>query len=101
MPGLPPAMQSVMDAEPYPDLKYVMGGAEVLPPELVNKWNLPGRAYLNLYGPTECAIGQTQYEVEHVECKTPPPIGRPQLNRQVYVVDRWDNLVPRASTVSC
>jgi amino acid adenylation domain-containing protein len=93
--GLPPSMQSVMDAEPYPALKYVMGGAEVLPPELVNKWNLPGRKYLNLYGPTECAIGQTEYEVEHIEWKTPPPIGRPQLNRQVYVVDRWSNLVPK------
>ncbi|MFJ6217105.1 amino acid adenylation domain-containing protein [Streptomyces sp. NPDC092296] len=93
--GLPPAMQSVMDPEPYPDLKYVMGGAEVLPPELVNKWNLPGRKYLNLYGPTECAIGQTEYEVEHIEWQTPPPIGRPQLNRQVYIVDRSNNLVPK------
>ena len=93
--SLPPAMQSLMDAEPYPDLKYFMGGAEVLPPELVNKWNLPGRRYLNLYGPTECAIGQTHYEIEHVEWKAPPPIGRPQLNRQVYIVDRWNNLVPK------
>ncbi|MDY7086570.1 MAG: amino acid adenylation domain-containing protein, partial [Actinomycetota bacterium] len=93
--GLPPAMQSVMEAEPYPDLRYIMGGAEVLPPDLVNKWNLPGRRYLNLYGPTECAIGQTSYEVEHIEWKTPPPIGRPQLNRQVYIVDRWNNLVPK------
>ena len=93
--GLPPAMQSVMEAEPYPDLKYVMGGAEVLPPELVNKWNLPHRTYLNLYGPTECAIGQTHYVVPHIVWKTPPPIGRPQLNRQVYIVDRWNNLVPR------
>lgn len=93
--GLPPAMQSVLDPEPYPALKYVMGGAEVLPPDLVNKWNVPGRRYLNLYGPTECAIGQTDYEVEHVEWKVPPPIGRPQLNRQVYVVDQWNNLVPK------
>ncbi|WNV87076.1 amino acid adenylation domain-containing protein [Umezawaea sp. Da 62-37] len=93
--GLPPAMQSVMEPGPYPDLKYVMGGAEVLPPELVNKWNLPGRKYLNLYGPTECAIGQTQYEVEQIEWRTPPPIGRPQLNRQVYIVDRFDRLVPK------
>lgn len=93
--GLPPAMQSVMEPEPYPALKYVMGGAEVLPPELVNKWNLPGRKYLNLYGPTECAIGQTEYHVEQIKWTTPPPIGRPQLNRQVYIVDRHNNLVPQ------
>lgn len=93
--ALPLAMQSLMEAEPYPALKYVMGGAELLDPALVNKWNLPGRKFLNLYGPTECAIGQTEYEVEHIEWKTPPPIGRPQLNRQVYIVDRWNNLVPK------
>jgi amino acid adenylation domain-containing protein len=93
--ALPLAMQSLMDPAPYPALKYVMGGAELLDPVLVNKWNLPGRKFLNLYGPTECAIGQTEYEVEHIEWTTPPPIGHPQLNRQVYIVDRWNNLVPR------
>jgi amino acid adenylation domain-containing protein len=93
--GLAPAYLSVMEAEPYPALKYVFGGAELYPPELVNKWNLPGRRFLNMYGPTECAIAQTEYECEHIEWKTPPPIGRPQLNRQVYVVDRGSNLVPK------
>lgn len=93
--GLPLAMQSVMDAEPYPDLRYIMGGAEVLQPEMVNKWNLPGRTYLNLYGPTEAVVAQTEYRVDHVEWTTPPPIGRPQPNRRVYVVDRRDNLVPK------
>ena len=40
--GLSPAMLSLVEAGPYPDLKYVMGGAEAVPAELVNKWNLPG-----------------------------------------------------------
>jgi amino acid adenylation domain-containing protein len=93
--GLPPAMQSVLDPEPYPDLKYIMGGAEVLPPELVNKWNLPGRTYLNLYGPTEAAIACTEYVCEHTVWRASPPIGRPEVNRHVYVVDRHGNLVPR------
>lgn len=93
--SLPLAMQSLMEAEPYPALRYFMGGAELLDPALVNKWNRPGRKFLNLYGPTECAIGQTEYEIEHVEWTTSPPIGRPQLNRRVYIVDRWNNLVPR------
>jgi amino acid adenylation domain-containing protein len=93
--GLPPAMLSVIDPDPYPDLKYVMGGAEVLPPELVNKWNLPGRRFVNLYGPTEAAIACTEYVCEHIEWQAPPPIGRPEVNRQAYVVDRWRNLAPR------
>jgi len=93
--GLPPAIQSVIDADAYPDLKYVMGGAEVLPPELVNKWNLPGRLYLNLYGPTEAAIACTEYVCPHIDWQVSPPIGRPHVNRQVYVVDSSFNLVPR------
>lgn len=93
--ALPLAMQSLLEAESFPALKYIVGGAEGLDPALVNKWNLPGRTFLNLYGPTECAIAQTEYKVDHFEWKTSPPIGRPHPNRQVYVVDRWDNLVPK------
>jgi len=93
--ALPLAMQSLLEADPLPALKYIVGGAEALDPALVNKWNLPGRTFLNLYGPTECAIAQTEYKVDHVEWRTSPPIGRPHPNRQVYVVDRWNNLVPR------
>ena len=93
--ALPLAMQSLLEADPLPALKYIVGGAEALDPALVNKWNLPGRTFLNLYGPTECAIAQAEYKVDHVEWKTSPPIGRPHPNRQLYVVDRWDNLVPK------
>lgn len=93
--ALPLAMQSLLDAGPFPALKYIVGGAEALDPALVNKWNQPGRTFLNLYGPTECAIAQTEYKVDHVEWATSPPIGRPHQNRRVYVVDRWNNLVPR------
>jgi amino acid adenylation domain-containing protein len=93
--ALPLAMQSLLEAESFPALKYIVGGAEGLDPVLVNKWNLPGRTFLNLYGPTECAIAQTEYKVDHFEWKTSPPIGRPHPNRQVYVVDRRDNLVPK------
>jgi amino acid adenylation domain-containing protein len=93
--ALPLAMQSLLDSESLPDLKYIVGGAEGLDPALVNKWNQPGRTFLNLYGPTECAVAQTEYKVDHVEWRTSPPIGRPHPNRQVYVVDRWDNLVPK------
>lgn len=93
--GLPPAMQSVLDPEPYPDLKFIMGGAEALPPDLVNKWNRPGRTYVNLYGPTEATVACTEYACEHLTWRRPPPIGRPHVNRQVYVVDKWGNLAPR------
>lgn len=93
--GLSPAMLSVVDAEPYPDLKYVMGGAEALPAELVNKWNVPGRRFVNLYGPTEASIACTEYECEHIEWQSSPPIGHAEVNRQLYIVDESGNLVPK------
>jgi amino acid adenylation domain-containing protein len=93
--GLPKAMLTVLPPEPYPALRYIMGGAELLPPELVNQWNLPGRTFLNLYGPTEATIACTEYVCEHKVWQTSPPIGRPHINRQVYVVDEHGNLVPR------
>jgi amino acid adenylation domain-containing protein len=93
--ALPLAMQSLLDSPSFPDLKYIVGGAEALDPVLVNKWNLPGRTFLNLYGPTECAIAQTEYKVDHIEWKTSPPIGYPHRNRQVYIVGRYNNLVPK------
>ncbi|MEZ0094091.1 non-ribosomal peptide synthetase, partial [Streptacidiphilus sp. EB129] len=93
--GLSPAMLSLVEPGPYPDLKYVMAGGEALPAEVVNTWNLPGRTFANLYGPTETAIACTEYRLEHTHWSSAPPIGRPQVNRQVYVVDQWQNLVPR------
>lgn len=93
--GLLPAMLSLLDAQPYPDLRFVMAGGDVLPAELVNKWNLPGRRFRNFYGPTEAAVACTDYECAHEEWTSPPPIGFPHPNRLFYVVDRHDNLVPR------
>ena len=93
--GLTPAILSVVEAEPYPHLRYIMSGADAVPAEMVNKWNLPGRRFVDLYGPTEAAVACTEYECEHVEWQTPPPIGHPEQNRLVYVVDRWGNLVPK------
>jgi acyl-coenzyme A synthetase/AMP-(fatty) acid ligase/acyl carrier protein len=92
--GFSPAMLALVEAEPYPDLRYVMNGGDALPAELVNKWNLPGRRMINLYGPTEAVIACTEYECEHKEWQKPPPIGSIQLNRQAYVVDEHGNLVP-------
>jgi amino acid adenylation domain-containing protein len=92
--GLPPAILSVVEAGPYPDLLGVMSGADAVPAEMVNKWNLPGRRFVDLYGPTEAAVACTEYVCEHVDWDTPPPIGFPEFNRLMYVVDQFGNLVP-------
>jgi amino acid adenylation domain-containing protein len=93
--GLMPALLALLEPEPYPHLRHLMAGGDVLVPELVNKWNLPGRLMVNMYGPTEAAIACAHHVCAHRTWTTVPPIGRPQHNRLLYVVDRWDNLVPR------
>jgi amino acid adenylation domain-containing protein len=92
--GMPPTMLSLVDAGPYPELRSVMSGGEAVAGDLVNKWNLAGRRFVNAYGPTEAAVACTDYECEHRAWQSVPPIGGPYLDRQLYVVDRWDNLVP-------
>ncbi len=46
-------------------------------------------ALLNLYGPTECTVAATTFDVPPAAgTAAPPPIGRPLWNERVYVVDR-------------
>ncbi|HLJ99327.1 MAG TPA: amino acid adenylation domain-containing protein [Streptosporangiaceae bacterium] len=92
--GAPPAMIALLDPEPYPCLRGMLVGGEAFSGELVNRWNLPGRLFLNAYGPTEATIGCAFYPCEHKEWAVSPPIGRAMPNRRVYLLDRWDNPVP-------
>src|SRR5215217_7678286 len=92
--GAPPAMLALVAPEPYPDLRGVLVGGEAFSGELVNRWNLPGRTFVNGYGPTEVTIGCTYYVCEHKAWTGSPPIGRAMPNRRAYVVDRWHNLAP-------
>ena len=75
--GGPPAMLAAIPQRPYPDLRYLVAGGEAFPGDLVNRWNTPGRRFINGYGPTEAAVACLYYECEHRECTSSPPIGRP------------------------
>ena len=90
-----PAMLALVDGGPYQDLRKIMAGGEAVPAEVVNKWNIAGRRLINVYGPTEAAVGCTSYECPHLEWRSAPPIGAPFPDRRMYVVDKWGNLLPR------
>jgi amino acid adenylation domain-containing protein len=92
--GAPPAMIALLDPEPYPCLRGMLVGGEAFSGDLVNRWNLPGRLFLNAYGPTEATIGCAFYPCEHKQWAASPPIGRAMPNRRVYLLDRWSNPVP-------
>ncbi|BCL17541.1 non-ribosomal peptide synthetase [Micromonospora sagamiensis] len=91
---IPPAMMALMESAPYPALRKIMVGGEAAPGDLVNRWNLPGRRMLNVYGPTEATVGCTSYECAHRTWRSSPPIGAPMLDRRVYVVDATGDLAP-------
>jgi amino acid adenylation domain-containing protein len=74
----------------------VIGGEKALAPKLA-AWNraVAGRAkLLNTYGPTEATITATTYEVPAEDSPDPLPIGRPNDNTTLYILDRHMQPVP-------
>jgi amino acid adenylation domain-containing protein len=87
---LPVAMLPLLAPDLLPSLRAVLTGAEAPGPEQVLRWTGPAddpyRTFWNLYGPTEACVHVTEF-VTRGEWHTPLPIGRPQANQRVYVVD--------------
>ena len=82
-------------------LRLVIIGGERALPELVSAWQKhvdPQVRLVNTYGPTESTIVATMYRVPGSAKAGPAlrevPIGRPIPNAQVYLLDRFLNVVP-------
>jgi fengycin family lipopeptide synthetase D len=80
--------------------EFIIGG-EVLPQDIVreffNKFTKNVSAIVNIYGPSECTVDSTLYEVttDNVrEFQDNVPIGTPMPNCRVYVLDCWKRLQP-------
>lgn len=68
-------------------LKRLMVGGEAFPPHLARDMlSLVDGAVMNMYGPTETTIWSTVHTLGQGD--EVPPLGRPLVNQQVYVVDR-------------
>ncbi|HEV2734418.1 MAG TPA: non-ribosomal peptide synthetase, partial [Longimicrobiaceae bacterium] len=87
----PSALAALPRAE-LPDLRVVLAGGEAVPAELVRRWG-PGRAFWNVYGPTENSV-RISFGVCRPEEHRIPPIGRPLANVRAYVLDRHLEPVP-------
>jgi non-ribosomal peptide synthetase component F len=68
-----PTMLTTM-TEAVPTLRQLVVSGEVCQPQLVERWAVPGRLMLNVYGPTEATVNTTA-----AVCKPGEPItiGRP------------------------
>ena len=78
-------------------INLVTFGGEAAGPEPVAAWRkkLNPRARLtNLYGPTEATVNCAYYEVRQEDRTGPVPVGEPQPNNRLYILDRHSNLCP-------
>ncbi|HEX8176352.1 MAG TPA: amino acid adenylation domain-containing protein, partial [Pyrinomonadaceae bacterium] len=88
----------VPDANPLPDLKFMLLAGEVLPVELARAWFRLFRVrppeLFNLYGPTESILA-TYYRVSEADSqKHLIPVGRAIAGRQILVLDQQKQLCP-------
>jgi amino acid adenylation domain-containing protein len=82
------ALRGGLDAHPVPSLRVVVFAGEVFPTKYLRRLMelMPGRRFLNLYGPTETNVC-TYFEVEHLPGgEAPIPIGRPIANTETFVM---------------
>ncbi|MFD6327862.1 amino acid adenylation domain-containing protein, partial [Streptomyces sp. NPDC058442] len=87
----PTALASVPAETPLPDFRSLVVGGDACSAELVARWS-SGRRMVNAYGPTESTIAATMSSPLSGELT--PPIGRPVVNTQVYVLDAGLRPVP-------
>ena len=83
-----------------PTLRLVITGGEKASKQLYQQWCervRPEVRWINSYGPTEATVSATMYEpaAEGFEWDQPEiPIGRPNSNVQIYILDSDRNPVP-------
>lgn len=68
-------------------LAHLMVGGEAFPPQLAGDMAaLVSGTVMNMYGPTETTVWSAVHALEAGEGA--PPLGRPLLNQQIYILDR-------------
>jgi amino acid adenylation domain-containing protein len=87
----PVSLLTTFPTTDLPDLTIVISTAEPCTDFIVQKWALPGRRFINMYGSSEVAMGSTLFEWGPGKRLS---IGRPFPNVELYVLDRHLRLVP-------
>lgn len=76
-------------------LKYIIASGEILTKETIRYFNKKISATLyNFYGPTEAAIDVTYWKCLNIKQERPVPIGYPIDNIRIYILDKYQRLVP-------
>ena len=73
-------------------IERLLIGGEALAQSLSDRLiALRGRSHFNMYGPTETTIWSS---VKEIKDQNPVTIGKPLANTQMYVLDKYKQLVP-------
>ncbi|HEX6292329.1 MAG TPA: amino acid adenylation domain-containing protein [Herpetosiphonaceae bacterium] len=81
-----PSMLGGLDPQALPALRTLICGGEAISHTMVARWSA-GRRFFNSYGPTEATVNVTVWESDPTY-QDAPPIGRPNANTRVYLLDR-------------
>jgi amino acid adenylation domain-containing protein len=84
---LPPSAVAALPTSRLPTLKRLIVAGEACPPSIARAWSV-GRAFYNMYGPTETSVCASAYRVdESGEDATRVPIGTAIAGVRLYVLD--------------
>ncbi|MCD2097337.1 non-ribosomal peptide synthase/polyketide synthase [Rhodococcus rhodochrous] len=98
VPSMLSMLMTVAAGPVAPSLRRILAIGEALPAAVAQQFRADDTATLyNLYGPTEAAVSVTVHEVDDAD-RTVVPIGVPEWNTAVYVLD--DRLRPVAPGVA-
>ncbi|WP_276312125.1 non-ribosomal peptide synthetase [Paracoccus siganidrum] len=82
---IPPSVLATLDpALPWPETVIV--GGEACPPHVAAAWSA-GHRLVNAYGPTEITICCAMSPVLTGGAPVAPPLGRPNVNARIYILD--------------
>ncbi|HEX8177814.1 MAG TPA: amino acid adenylation domain-containing protein [Pyrinomonadaceae bacterium] len=87
-----PAVLRTLPEESLTELTTIISAGDACTAELVKRW-APGRRFFNAYGPTEASIWSSLFRCNDDD-EQEPPIGRPILNTQLYILDETLRPVP-------
>ncbi|WP_291286626.1 non-ribosomal peptide synthetase [Flavobacterium sp.] len=93
--ALPPSYLALVNIDDLKGLDILVTGGEVPDYEIIKPFFKYG-TYYNAYGPTEASVCGTIFKMpkENSEAYRNIPIGKPLSNAKIYILDKYDNLVP-------
>ncbi len=76
-------------------MPWLIIGAEPISMEVVKKFYRYYRGQIvNTYGPTECTINNTYFDLDPADQRNFVPIGKPVANNQIYILAQNQRLMP-------